>query len=146
MAEINEGGCLCGSIRYRVEGDPVIGGACYCRHCQYTSGGSPAHGQMFPATALIVTRGTPSTFGVKAVSGNMVYRQFCPTCGVHVISWNSAAPEVRAIKIGTLDDPSEYLSHGSLWVSSAQPWHRPDPTLPQHPTMPCLGELGSDAN
>lgn len=146
MADIREGGCLCGAVRYRVEGDPVIGGTCYCRDCQYTSGGAPAHGQMFPATELIITKGMPSTFSLEVASGNTVYREFCPTCGVHVISWNSAAPKVRAIKIGTLDDPSDYRSQGSLWVSSAQPWHRPDPTMPQHPTMPCLAELGGETN
>ena len=141
MTEIRTGGCLCGAVHYRIEGDPIIGGACYCRDCQYTSGGSPAHGLMFPVKALSLTKGTPSTFGLKVASGNTVYRQFCPTCGVHMISWNDAAPEMRAIKVGTLDDPSDYRSKGSLWVSSAQPWHQPDPDLPQHPTMPCLAEI-----
>ena len=142
MTQAKKGGCLCGAIQYQVNGDPIIGGACYCRDCQHTSGGSPAHGLMYPAHALSLTKGTPSTFSLDVESGNTVHRQFCQTCGVHLFSWNSAAPEMRAIKVGTLDDPSDYQSQGSLWVRSAQPWHRPDPDLPQHPTMPCLAELG----
>ncbi len=142
MTRLREGGCLCRAIRYQVNGDPIIGGACYCRDCQHISGGAPAHGLMFPADALIVIEGMLSTFCLDVASGNTVYRQFCPTCGVHLFSWNSQAPELRSIKVGTFDDPSDYQSQGSLWVRSAQPWHRPDPDLPQHPTMPCLTELG----
>ena len=141
MDERRNGGCLCGDVRYQVVGRPIIGGACYCRDCQKTSGGGAAHGMMFPAAALTITSGTPATYDLAADSGNTVFRLFCPKCGVHLISWNSAAPEMRAIKVGTLDDPSDYASQGSVFAQSAQPWHRPDPDLPQHATMPCLADL-----
>ena len=29
MAEIHEGGCLCGAVRYRVAGDPIAAGVCH---------------------------------------------------------------------------------------------------------------------
>nr|WP_272871550.1 GFA family protein [Ruegeria lacuscaerulensis] len=138
-----EGECLCGAIKYRVEAAPIVSGACYCGDCQKTSGGAEAHGMMFPAPAVTIVDGEPKTFGLTVDSGNVVFRQFCPDCGVHVISWNSAAPEYKAIKVGTLNDPSVYRSQGSLWVSSAQPWHRPDPDLPQHPKMPCVADLSA---
>lgn len=141
MADEKTGGCLCGAVRFSITADPIIGGACFCRDCQYTSGGAEAHGLMYPADAVTITKGTPKTHSLTAPSGNTVYRQFCPDCGVHLISWNSAAQQMRAVKVGTLDDPSDYKSHGSLWVSSAQPWHRPDPDLPQNPTMPCLADF-----
>ncbi|WP_082029727.1 GFA family protein [Ruegeria sp. ANG-S4] len=141
MTKVYEGECLCGAIKYRVTAEPIVSGACFCRDCQKTSGGAEAHGIMFPASAVTVVEGEPETFSNTVDSGNTVFRQFCPTCGVHVISWNSAAPEYKAIKVGTLKDPSDYRSQGSLWVSSAQPWHRPDPDLPQHAKMPCVTEL-----
>ena len=36
-----EGGCYCGAVRYKVQGDPLFKGQCHCRECQYISGGSP---------------------------------------------------------------------------------------------------------
>jgi hypothetical protein len=33
MAEIHEGGCLCGAVRYRVTGDPTIAVVCHCTRC-----------------------------------------------------------------------------------------------------------------
>ncbi|MBO9436851.1 GFA family protein [Ruegeria sp. R13_0] len=143
MIEVLEGECLCGAVKYCVNAAPIVSGACYCRDCQKTSGGAEAHGMMFPASAVTVVQGTPTTFARKVESGNDVFRQFCPVCGVHVMSWNSTAPEYKAIKVGTLKDPSVYQSQGSLWVSSAQSWHRPDPMLPQHSKMPCVTELST---
>jgi len=34
MSEIHEGGCLCGSVRYRTTGDPVAATVCHCKFCQ----------------------------------------------------------------------------------------------------------------
>ena len=43
------GGCLCGAVRYEFTGTPRIAVSCFCRDCQYSSGGAPAH-------AMIVKR------------------------------------------------------------------------------------------
>ncbi len=135
---MREGGCLCGDVRYKVDGDPLVSGACYCRDCQYVAGGGAAYGSMYPKSALTITEGEPQTYIVKADSGVDVFRQFCPTCGVHLISYNSAHADFRSIKIGTLDDPSAFTSEGSVWTSSTQPWHRVDDSLPTYDKNPAF--------
>jgi hypothetical protein len=32
------GGCLCGSLRYEAEGEPLFTGHCYCADCRKASG------------------------------------------------------------------------------------------------------------
>ena len=141
MAEKRTGGCLCGGVRYEVVGDPIVSGACYCRDCQYVSGGEAALGEVYPEPAVTVVLGEMATFSSVALSGNTVFRELCPVCGVHLLSHNSAAPQLRSIKVGTLDDPTAFSNQGSLFVASAQPWHNPEPDLPQHQTMPCLADF-----
>lgn len=125
-----QGGCLCGAVRIKVEGEPAFTGACYCRDCQYVAGGGAAYWVMYPANAVTVAKGETHTFAVKADSGSDVFRRFCPTCGVHLLANNSTHPEFISVKVGVMDDPSGFQSQGSIWASSAQPWHHPEPHLP----------------
>ena len=127
---VHHGGCLCGAVRFEVEGEAILSGACFCRDCQYVSGGAAAYGMMFPAEAIRVTKGEMTAFVVKGESGADVYRHFCPKCGVHLISHNNGYPQFKSVKAGVLDDPSQFQSQGSIWVASAQPWHQIDKDLP----------------
>lgn len=135
-----EGGCLCGALRFKLEGEPVMAGACYCRDCQYVAGGSGAYGLLYPKEAVTVTAGETRSYVNEVDSGAKVTREFCPHCGVHVFAHNSGHPDVRSIKAGVLDDPSWFRSQGTLWTASAQPWHRIDPDLPQWETQPNFDE------
>ena len=42
---IFEGGCYCGRVRYKAEGEPRLRAQCHCRPCQYFSGrgAQPVH-------------------------------------------------------------------------------------------------------
>ena len=37
MTQTIEGGCLCGGVRYRIHGEPLISGTCQCRSCRKAS-------------------------------------------------------------------------------------------------------------
>jgi hypothetical protein len=48
----------------------------------------------------------------------------------------SKAPDLVAIRVGTLDDPSAFRPEADIFVKSAQPWDYMNPALPKFPTYP----------
>ena len=119
------GGCLCGAVRYRIDAEPMFQFACHCRACQKATGGSPTYGFIVPKAAFTITEGEPVGYVSKGDSGADVERQFCGTCGSPLFSKLEGQPDFAVVKAGSLDDPSAFKVGMDLWMSTAQPWHRP---------------------
>jgi hypothetical protein len=116
------GGCWCGAIRYEVAGAPIAGVACHCRDCQYVSGGAENVSLVFDRSGFSVVKGEPRVYKAKPTSGGS---SFCGTCGVHVFSQPDSNPHLVAVKVGSLDDRSDFRVQADIWMKSAPPWHRP---------------------
>jgi hypothetical protein len=56
------GGCLCGSVRYRLGAEPLTSYVCHCTDCQRRTGSAFALSLIVPAAALVVTRGSTSAY------------------------------------------------------------------------------------
>jgi len=101
-----EGGCYCGAVRYKAEGDAMFRGQCHCRECQYISGGAPNLVMGMPEAGFEYTKGAPKAFRRSDLE-NPVTREFCAECGTHLASRAPGMP-LALIKVGTLDDPAEF--------------------------------------
>jgi hypothetical protein len=80
MAAPFRGGCMCGAVRYECSTEPLVTANCHCRDCQQSSGSPFASVLLVPQAAVKIT-GEVKWFDVKADSGNMFSRRFCPNCG-----------------------------------------------------------------
>lgn len=130
------GGCLCGTLRYRVDDKPLAGIACHCRDCQYLSGGAEANVVVVARQALSVTTGDAREYRSMADSGTEVWRSFCPTCGTPLFAGNSQTPGFVSIKAGSLDDLSLFVRQGHIWTNSAPAWHLMEENLPKSEKNP----------
>ena len=101
-----EGGCYCGAVRYKAEGDAVFKGQCHCRECQYIAGGAPNLVMGMPEAGVEYTKGAPKAFQRSDLE-NPVTREFCAECGTHLVSRAPGMP-LALLKVGTLDDPAEF--------------------------------------
>jgi hypothetical protein len=115
------GGCLCGSVRYSYDGEPVLTGICHCRNCQKQAGTAFSVIVAVPKPALSVT-GQLKTYNDVGDSGQPVRRNFCPACGSPITSEVAVMPDLVFVKAGTLDDTSKLAPTMEIYCSSAQAW------------------------
>ena len=99
------GGCYCGALRYKADGAPVLKAQCHCRACSYISGGAPNMFMLMPPEGFAYTKGTPKQFRRPDIE-NAVTREFCETCGTHILTRRPGLPQI-VLKAGTLDDFGE---------------------------------------
>lgn len=129
-----EGGCYCGQVRYEAAGDIAMKIQCFCRECQYTTGGSPLLGAGVPADGFKVTKGELKDFKRDDLE-NAVTRQFCGNCGTQIASL--AMPGVVILKVGTLDDPAAFEGpQMSIYTCDAQPFHHVPSDIPAFEKLP----------
>lgn len=121
------GSCLCGAVKYRVAGEALVARICWCRSCQKVSANGTVNA-IFPGDAIVVS-GDMACFASRADSGNEIFRYFCPACGCHLFATSSARPQLRVLRVGTLDDPSSIRPQLNIWTSSAPAWACLDPAL-----------------
>ena len=115
------GGCLCGAVRYRYEGEPSAVGLCQCNRCQRQSGSAFLIGVVFPREAVRI-EGTLATFEAAIDGEQSLRRHFCPKCGSAVSITLDRYPEIRSMMGGTLDDKTKVKPTFSVWCSNGQPW------------------------
>jgi hypothetical protein len=97
------GGSQCGSVSYVVTAEPIRVSACHCKECQRRSGSAFAVSVLLKKDSLTVI-GPTKQFTRIADSGNEVTCGFCPECGVRIYHALQSAPDVLALKPGSLAD------------------------------------------
>lgn len=127
------GGCACGAIRYACNAEPIAMLNCHCKDCQRSSGAPYASGFIVPVDAMEI-RGETASFAVRAGSGALTTRRFCPACGSPLFASGEGAPELMSVRFSTLDDGEQFLPQLDIWTSSAQQWACMDPALPKRAT------------
>ena len=117
------GRCLCGSVTYSADAEPVVQAVCHCTDCQRQTGNPFSVIVGVPRAAFKVEGSTLSSFAtIGEDHGGETHRNFCSACGSPIFSFAAVMPEVAFIKAGSLDDASWLEPAVEAWTSSAQPW------------------------
>lgn len=124
------GGCLCKAIRFSVADSPLAARACWCRLCQYLSGGNGMVSVCFRSDSFSV-QGNVSWYESVADSGNGMQRGFCPKCGTPLFSKAESRPHLIFIRAGALDDPNLLGPQMTIWTDAAPDWACFNPALPK---------------
>lgn len=134
-SEIHAGGCLCGNIRYKATGRPVIIAHCYCKDCQRASGAGHTTGAMFAAAKFEIT-GNLAEYSLESNAGNQVTKVFCPICGSPIYGRNNGMEKFVTISLGTLDDSSKFEPEVAIFAYNKKAWDIMSDTLPTFLAQP----------
>ncbi len=106
---VNEGGCLCGNLRYNVRSEPLRVTYCHCRFCQRATGSAYLVEPIFDKRDFQITTGEPKIYRQKSAgSGKQVFVHFCDNCGTKIHFSFERFPEIIGLFAGTFDDPNWY--------------------------------------
>ena len=102
----HQGGCLCGNIRYAVNGEPEIAAICHCRYCQLRSGSAFGSLAYFKDENFKIISGELKQFNFTSESGNEWETHFCDRCGTTVFCRLEVRANLSGICTGTFDTPT----------------------------------------
>jgi hypothetical protein len=90
---------------------------------------------------LTVTKGKPSTFQHSADSGNIKTFEFCSTCGSQVLGLSSARPEIRVVRVGSIEDGNFVRPWANCYSTKALPCTHLAEGLDNFEAMPDAAKL-----
>ena len=126
--EPNQGGCLCGAIRYSIAGEPVLTEFCHCEICRRASGAPVMAWAGFRRPDFTVVAGEPALF----LSSDGVGRTFCGRCGTTLTYDNARFPDDIYVSIGSLDVPESMPPERHIHDRERLSWLEFDDALPRH--------------
>lgn len=118
MADIIEGGCYCGDIRFAAEGDARHSTICHCRNCRRAAGAQSVAFVTVPAASFRFTRGLPTSYttDTKAV------RTFCGRCGSSLTYIGHDRKEDVDIHTASLDEAERFPASKDFFVEERLFW------------------------
>jgi hypothetical protein len=122
MADSFDGGCACGSVRFRMRSRPMFVHCCHCRDCQRQTGSAFVINAVIEAERVELLSGDPQPIQVPTDSGlpHRIHR--CPTCQTAVWSDYGGRQAIRFMRVGTLDDASALSPDVHIYTRSKLPW------------------------
>lgn len=125
-----EGGCLCGAVRYRVQGAPLWVAHCHCLSCRRATASAMATYAGYAADRFAVERGEPARYS----SSPGVTRSFCGQCGSPLTYESERWPGEVHIFVCTLDEPEALTPRAHVYVAERLSWLRTNDGLPEFQT------------
>lgn len=126
------GGCLCGAVRYEIDGMPLFMAHCHCSNCRKFSGAARSTNVGVPREQFRITAGA-ELLGVYRHEGRKDL-VFCSRCGASLLAinrWPDGA--IVRVRMGCMDGDPGIRPMVQAFVASKAPWCAITDQVPQFP-------------
>ena len=127
MGTIREGGCFCGAVRFKTEGEPLNVRICHCRNCQKAMG-SPFFARALFDQRALVGRGRHRALSVIGGARPGVLQDLRDAAVFPADQRHRG----RLSRSAAFDDRNAFAPTEHIWVSEKMAWVRLDDGLPQY--------------
>lgn len=118
------GSCLCGQIKFTVQGPPQEPSVCHCSQCRKQSG-------HLWASAYVGDEQISITGPLKwYASSATAKRGFCPSCGAFLF-WKATAETTTSFALGSIDGPTGLHLGKHIFTANKGDYYSIDDALPQ---------------
>ncbi|WP_349678472.1 GFA family protein [Marinimicrobium sp. UBA4509] len=129
----HKGSCLCGAVRFEVQGGFDSFYLCHCKHCQKDTGSAHAANLFSLSASLTWLSGSDSVTTFR-LQGTRHSKSFCQLCG-------SALPisdgtGLLVVPAGCLDTEVSIQPTAHIFTSSKAVWDRELEVLPTFESLP----------
>ncbi|ALS96882.1 GFA family protein [Lacimicrobium alkaliphilum] len=127
------GSCLCGTVKFEVQGDFEHFYLCHCQHCQKDTGSAHA-ANLFSQSAKLIWHAGAEAVTSFTLAGTRHNKSFCKLCG-------SALPDTQAagllvVPAGCLDTNLAMAPTAHIFSSSKAAWDRELNQVPEFGGLP----------
>jgi len=130
------GSCLCGSVRYEIEGEAQRFYHCHCLRCRKTTGTGHASNMLVtPLASLTWKSGEELLRSYKVPEAERFYNCFCSQCGSPM---PRVVPELSGVIIpaGTLNEEPPIVPGARIFQGSRAQWSCAGDDLPVYQEYP----------
>ena len=124
------GGCLCGAVRFEINGPIRHIVHCHCSQCRKAQGSAFATNGIVNASDFRMLAGANELTGYESTPGQTKY--FCKTCGSPILSKTASKPDQVRIRLGSIDSDIRERPEAHIFASSKANWEEITGDLPQY--------------
>jgi len=124
------GRCLCGKVRFEIDGEIGPFAYCHCTSCRRASGSAFAANAPVRERDLSWPAGRDSIGEYESSPGKL--RAFCRGCGSPIYARHAAAPGFYSIRLGLIDADPLQRATAHFNVSEKAAWYAIRDELPQY--------------
>jgi hypothetical protein len=134
MSNRYRGSCLCGNVKFEIEGDFESFYLCHCQHCRKDTGSAHA-ANLFSTTARLTWIAGEDKVTVFDLPGTRHSKAFCSVCG-------SATPgtqmngKLLKVPAGSLDTEMTLRPNAHIFCSSKAGWDEALERIPKLQGLP----------
>ena len=125
------GRCLCGGVRYEIDGPTAPVQLCHCGQCRKAQGSAFGANMPVASAAFRLVQGGELLREYRHTPPKR--RVFCGTCGSPLFSQRDDTPDVVRLRVGTLDGDAAGLEIGfHIQTASKAAWWSIDDDRPAY--------------